>query len=372
MESAATTCDGSRAYATSGDGATGAPPAVGVAVSCEAIDVILAEMRWGVIGASTEARCGKPAGRVEPVPDAARRDGRETGSEMAGLITVGVDGSDRGREALRFALAEAALRGARLRMVQSWSIPPLTASGIGMIPAYGLLRDELADAAEQALVDELEHVGGAPAGVEVERRVAQGDAAGALVEAAADADLLVVGSRGHSGVTGAVLGSVSRACLHHAPCPVAVVHRMIERERLRIVVGLDGSPGAKAALAWACDEARLRGGTVHMVCAYQEPWALASGAISSSEAVVELRSAMADDAERLLEEARASAPEDVEVTGEGILGPPGQALVASAGEDDLLVVGSRGRGGFKSLLLGSVSQYCASHAGGVVVVVRGA
>jgi nucleotide-binding universal stress UspA family protein len=308
---------------------------------------------------------------METVPDAARRDGRETGSDMAGLITVGVDGSDHSREALRFALAEARLRGARLRMVQSWSIPPLTASGIGMIPAYGLLRDELADAAEQALVDELEQAGGAPAGVEIERRVAQGDAAGTLVEGAADADLLVVGSRGHSGVTGAVLGSVSRACLHHAPCPVAVVHRMIEPERLRIVVGVDGSPGAKAALAWACDEAGPRGAIVQMVCAFQEPWALASGAISSAEAVVELRSAMADDAERLLEEARASAPEDVEVTGEGILGPPGQTLVASAGEADLLVVGSRGRGGFKSLLLGSVSQYCASHAGGVVVVVRG-
>ena len=291
---------------------------------------------------------------------------------MAGLITVGVDGSERGREALRFALAEAALRGARLRMLQSWSIPPLTASGIGMIPAYSLLRDELADAAEQALEDELEHVGGVPTGVDVERRVVQGDAAGALVEAAADADLLVVGSRGHGGVTGALLGSVSRACLHHAPCPVAVVHRMVVSEPPRIVVGVDGSPGATVALEWACAEARLRGATVHLVCAFQEPWTLASGAISSAQAVVELRSALADDAQRILEEARASAPDDVKITGEEILSPPAQALVAATHEGDLLVVGSRGRGGFRSLLLGSVSQYCASHATGVVVVVRGA
>ena len=289
---------------------------------------------------------------------------------MTGLITVGVDGSDYGREALRFALTEAALRGARLRMVQSWSIPPLTASGIGMIPAYDLLRHELAEAAEQALVAELERAGEAPTGVQVERRVVQGDAAGALVEAAVDADLVVVGWRGHGGGAGAGVGSVSRACLHHAPGPVAVVHRMIEPERLRVVVGMDGSPGASAAFAWACDEARLRGGTVHIVCAFHEPWALASGAIASAEAVMELRSAMADDAERLIEEARASVLDDIEVTGEGVLGPPAQALVASAG-DDLLVVGSRGRGGFKSLLLGSVSQHCASHAGGVVVVVRG-
>jgi nucleotide-binding universal stress UspA family protein len=289
---------------------------------------------------------------------------------MAGLITVGVDGSEHGREAFHFALAEAALRGARLRVVNAWSIPPLTAGGIGMIPAYDLLRDELAEAAEQTIEDEFVHVGGA--GLEVERRVVQGDAAGALVKAAADAELLVVGSRGRGGVTGALLGSVSRACLHHAPCPVAVVHRMVIAEPPRIVVGVDGSPGAQAALAWACTEARLRVGTVHMVCAFQEPLGLASGAISSAEAIVELRSALAADAERILEEARASAPDDVEVTGEAVLAPPAQALVASAGDGDLLVVGSRGRGGFRSLLLGSVSQHCASHTRGVAVVVRSA
>lgn len=291
---------------------------------------------------------------------------------MAGLITVGVDGSEIGREALRFALAESALRGARLRILHSWSIPPLTASGIGMIPAYHLLRDELAEAAERELDGELEHVGGAPTGVEVERRVVQGDAAGALVEAAVDADLLVVGSRGRGGVRSAMLGSVSRACLHHAPCPVAVVHRNVVAERPRIVVGVEGSPGATAALEWAYAEARLRGAIVHLVCAFQEPWALASGAIASTEAIVELRNALADDAEGILQGARASAPDGVEVTGEGVLSPPAQALVAAARGGDLLVVGSRGRGGFKSLLLGSVSQYCATHGDGVVVVVRGA
>ena len=75
---------------------------------------------------------------------------------MAGLITVGVDGSPNGREALRFGLSEARLRSARLRVVHSWSIPPLTATGVGMIPAYGLLRDELGAAAEETLDGELE------------------------------------------------------------------------------------------------------------------------------------------------------------------------------------------------------------------------
>lgn len=290
---------------------------------------------------------------------------------MAGLITVGVDGSETGREALRFALGEAALRRARLRVVHAWSVPPLTATGIGMIPAYDIVRDELDAAAGEMLDAELQEAGAGLPAIDVERRVAQGDAAGALVEAAGGAELLVVGSRGHGGVRGAVLGSVSRACLHHAPCPVAVIHRTLPTSSSRIVVGVDGSPGASAAFAWACAEARLRNASVHAVCTYQEPWMLASGAVSTAEAIAELRSALADDAEGVLAEARESAPEGVEVTGAAIHSPPGQGLVAAAGESDLLVVGSRGRGGFRSLLLGSVSQYCASHTAGVAVVVRG-
>jgi nucleotide-binding universal stress UspA family protein len=290
---------------------------------------------------------------------------------MAGLITVGVDGSPNGREALRFSLSEARLRGARLRVVHSWSIPPLTATGVGMIPAYGLLRDELGAAAEETLDGELERVDARGENVEIERRIAKGDAARAILDGAADAELLVVGSRGHGGVTGALLGSVSRACLHHAPCPVAVVHVAHHAERSRIVVGADGSPGAMAALEWAFEEARLRGAAVHVVSAYEEPWGAAAGGHAGPELIVELRAALADDAERRLDEVRASAPDDIEITGEAVFGPPGQALVEAAADADLLVVGSRGRGGFKSLLLGSVSQHCATHAGGVVVVVRG-
>ena len=72
-----------------------------------------------------------------------------------------------------------------------------------------------------------------------------------------------------------------------------------------------------------------------------------------------------------MEHVRAAGPAGIEVTGETVFGPVGHALVEAAGED-LLVVGSRGRGGFKSLLLGSVSRHCAAHARGVVVVVRAA
>jgi nucleotide-binding universal stress UspA family protein len=291
---------------------------------------------------------------------------------VAGRIVVGVDGSAHARQALRFALAEAALRGARVVVVGSWAVPPLAATGVGMIPAFDLLRTELADSASEVLSRELAEVADAAAGVEVEQHLAQGDAAGVLVEAAAGAELLVVGSRGRGGVTGTVLGSVSRACLHHAPCPVAVVHDAGPTERSRIVVGVDGSPGASAALEWAYAEARLRDVGVYAVCAYDEPWGIASLGMSSAAAVAELRTALAADAEGALDAAQAAAPEGVGVTGEAVQGAAGPALVSASDGSALLVVGSRGRGGFKSLLLGSVSQYCAAQARGVVVVVRGA
>lgn len=285
------------------------------------------------------------------------------------MITVGVDGSATGREALRFALDEAAVRGAQLRVVHVWSIPPLTATGVAMIPTYGMLETELSQDAATSLDADVELVGGNRAGVEIERRVIRGDAAGTLVELATDADLLVVGSRGRGALAGAILGSVSTACLHHASRPVAVVHGARPGDQSRIVVGSDGSPGSAAALEWAFAEARLRGISIHAVSAYHEPWGLAGGVVRNPEAVFELREALARSAEDLLDEAERATPDDVPFTREAIAAPAGPALVAAAADSDLLVVGSRGRGGFQSLVLGSVSQYCAAHAGGVVVVV---
>jgi nucleotide-binding universal stress UspA family protein len=289
---------------------------------------------------------------------------------MDGLITVGVDGSATGREALRFALWEAALRGARVRVVHAWTIPALTMTGVGMVPTYVEVEDELAANAATSIREELERVGKSAEGVEIEQRVVKDDAGGALVGLSADADLLVVGSRGRGAVASAMLGSVSQACLHHASCPVAVVHVAHYSEHSRLVVGVDGSQGSAAALEWAFAEARLRGVAVHALCAYQEPWGLSGGVVRSPEAVQELRQALRQNAAQVVESVERAAPEDVAITGETVAAPAGHALVAAASDADMLVLGTRGRGGFASLTLGSVSRYCASHAGGVVVVVR--
>ncbi|HWO78924.1 universal stress protein [Gaiella sp.] len=285
---------------------------------------------------------------------------------MAGVVVAGVDGSDHGREALRFALSEAALRGARVTAVRAWSIPPLTTTGVGIMPAYQVVRDGLAEGTAAELAQSVEEAS-SEASVEVE--VVQGDAAGALVERSAGAALVVVGSRGRGSVAGPLLGSVSQGVLHHAQCPVAVVHKAERALGSRVVVGVDGSPGASGAIQWAFAEAKLRSVPVHAVSAYEEPWTLAAAGFSSAEIALEYRNALAGDAGRVVEEVRAAAPEGVEVTGEVVLASAGRALVDIAG-DDLLVVGSRGRGGFKSLLLGSVSLHCAANARGVAVVVR--
>jgi nucleotide-binding universal stress UspA family protein len=121
------------------------------------------------------------------------------------MIVVGVDGSAHSKIALRFGLEEAKLRGARLHVVHA----------------------EHHYAGEQARVDWLdgivrEVVGESP-GVEIEQAILDGAPAAVLVETARDADLLVVGSRGHGGFAGLLLGSVSQQVAHHAGCPVAIV-----------------------------------------------------------------------------------------------------------------------------------------------------
>lgn len=140
---------------------------------------------------------------------------------MPGRIVVGVDGSDGAIAALQWAVAEAALRGASVEAVHAWEYP-FVADVTGMA-AYPVGRGDLEEVARQTLDRAVETAGPAPEGVAVERVLAHGGAAGVLVDAARGADLLVVGTRGHGGFTGLLLGSVSQQCAHHAPCPVVVV-----------------------------------------------------------------------------------------------------------------------------------------------------
>lgn len=138
-----------------------------------------------------------------------------------GKIVVGVDGSPGSRAALHWAHDEAALRKATLVTVTVWQFPVMTS-----LPAFGAMPppEDMGGDAEAALLRTLSEEGIAASDeVPVTTVVAEGAAAPALLDAAADADLLVVGSRGHGGFTGLLLGSVSQQCVSHAPCPVVVV-----------------------------------------------------------------------------------------------------------------------------------------------------
>jgi nucleotide-binding universal stress UspA family protein len=135
---------------------------------------------------------------------------------------VGIDGSDGSLEALRFAAEEARVRAATLRVVAAWRVPPPVYAG-GFAGDLGRLSEHLREGAEAVLDAALEGMAGALEGVAVERLVGEGQAAHVLVDAAADAALLVVGSRGLGGFGGLLLGSVSQQAATHAPCPVVIV-----------------------------------------------------------------------------------------------------------------------------------------------------
>ena len=147
-----------------------------------------------------------------------------TGS--SGLIVVGVDSSEGGKAALRFALEEAKLRQATLRVVHTWQFGYIGVSGIeGFSPVVGADLGDLRRTAEVALDAVMHGVAPDSDGLVIERRVSEGAPATVLVDESRQADLLVVGSRGHGGFAGLLLGSVSQQCAHHAAfCPVVIVH----------------------------------------------------------------------------------------------------------------------------------------------------
>lgn len=137
------------------------------------------------------------------------------------LIVVGVDGSPASERALRWAIDYARLVGGGVRAIAAWEYPAFYGwAGLAMPPAEGFNPEELAG---RTLSETVAKVAGADAGVRIAETVMPGNAAQALLEAAQGAALLVVGSRGLGGFSGALLGSVSRHLTEHAPCPVVVV-----------------------------------------------------------------------------------------------------------------------------------------------------
>jgi nucleotide-binding universal stress UspA family protein len=135
----------------------------------------------------------------------------------AGRIVVGVDGSQESRSALRWAMRQAKLTGAGLELITAWDMPVTFG-----VPVYEESLD-LAGVARQTLGEVVAEVLGPEPDVPVTPLVVRGHPARALVEASEGAELLVVGSRGHGGFVGALLGSTSSYCVQHAKCPIVVL-----------------------------------------------------------------------------------------------------------------------------------------------------
>ncbi len=293
---------------------------------------------------------------------------------MSGRILVGIDGSQGSSRALAWALEEAAARQAILEPVIVWQIPHDFARDLYHLVDAKRLAAGVRARLEQTIAEAV----GDHAAVEIEPVVLEGDPAGVLCQRVVKTDLLVVGSRGHGTLSGLLLGSVSSKCAHHSRCPVAIIPSCPDDESRpvrrtgRILVGIDGSAGSLGALRWATEEAGARHATVTALMVWR-------GLDEEDDMAMELASfpsigrqdrATAETAAkrlgRIVSEAGGSR-----VSVEPVLleGDPAETLCQHAREADMLVVGSRGRGTFAGLLLGSVSSKCAHHSPVPVVIV---
>ena len=283
-----------------------------------------------------------------------------------GTMVVGVDGSPGAAAALAWAIDAARARDASVKAVHSWT-PVLTGDVYGVVMVD---TAALEDAARATLDESVDGADTSGLRAPVERVIVLGPATGGLIQQAQHADLIVVGSRGRGGFAGLLLGSVSHQLVQHAPCPVVVVPAEWKRPAdRRIVVGVDGSDGAAAALRWALEWAGPAAAQVEVVLAFDSDVAWIDVGTHDEAEWVERGKATAEAVVRRIvdEVAAGRAGEDVHpVVAEGA---PARVLLDRAQDADLLVVGTRGRGGFAGLLLGSVSQRCAEHAPCPVAVV---
>ncbi|MFF0658538.1 universal stress protein [Micromonospora tulbaghiae] len=281
-------------------------------------------------------------------------------------ILVGYDGSADAAVALNWALDEAGRSGrpVRLAYVFEW----LTVTGwIGPGVAPGVWPDEAA----RQQVEELVRKAAADAaaerpGLTVHGEVFDGPPALVLQERSAEAGMLVLGSRGHGGFGGLLAGSTAVSVTAHAHCPVVVVRDGQAATSGPVVVGSDGSESALRALGFAVERAAQRDVPLRVLRAWEPPGERWVPPDFDPEQVAASERAAA---EAELAPWRESFP-DVPVEIEAVPGSASALLVEASRSAQLVVVGSRGRGGLRGMLLGSVSQQLIQHSHCPVAVVR--
>ncbi len=281
-------------------------------------------------------------------------------------IVVGVDSSPEAMRALEWARHVAGPDDS-IVVVRAWEIPVLVTTwapeAVYPYDFQQLAKEALAETVDAVDDDRISAV------------LRQGHPGRAIAEEAESADLIVVGHRGDSRVS-LVLGSTANYVLHHATCPVAVVRGEHEVATRRVVVGVDAheldeggiEPNESVrALQWAYGLDGVE--EIEVV----HGWFIAPIVIGMFATPVvdvdEMDQASADLIDEVIA-AAGPAPEGVSVVPRVVRDPGGRALVRASHTADLVVVGSRGRGGFAELLLGSTSAEVAAHSETTVVVVR--
>jgi nucleotide-binding universal stress UspA family protein len=289
-------------------------------------------------------------------------------------IVVGVDGSSSSTKAVRWAAREAQMRNVPLRLVHvsvtpAWGPAPWLLADVPLpIPA----EEDPARESEgrRVLTDAIKYVEYGSEGEplpEVKAEVFFSVPVSVLVDLSKEAQLVVVGCRGKHALSRVLLGSVSSGLIHHAHCPVAVIHDeapyALKPSNLPVVVGIDGSPASELATEIAFDEACRRGVDLVALHAWQDV---------KLEAVPSMEwSAQESLGKEILGERLAGWSErypDVSVDRRVVWGDPAGHLLEAAESAQLVVVGSHGRGGFAGMLLGSVGT-AVSHAARVPVIV---
>lgn len=283
-------------------------------------------------------------------------------------IVVGVDGSASALHAVRWAAREAARRDVPLRLLHvSHLVPVRHPRQIAPPPDY---HTAVIEQGRHWLTEASRAARAAVPGIALSTDLRDGVVTDALIRESEGAELVVLGSRGLGGFTGLLIGSAAVTLAAHAHCPVVVVRASTvdaaPPEEGPVVVGVDGSELSESAVAFAFETAAARGVPLHAVHTWVD--------VDMSPAWI---APPWDDVqayeERLLEERlavwRTKFP-DVEVRTVVHRDRPARALLHEAAGAQLVVVGSRGRGAFTGLGLGSVSQSLLHHAECPVAVVR--
>ncbi len=282
-------------------------------------------------------------------------------------IIVGVDGSPASKVAVYWAARDAAMRNIPLTVVHVLPSPAIMWEGAPMPAGFGEWQQEqgrriLAEALKTA-EETTEHP------LQVSSELIGAAVISTLVDLSKEATMIVVGCHGRGALRSGLLGSVSSALVHHAHCPVAVIHDedplMPHPAQAHVLVGIDGSPASELATAIAFDEASRRG--VHLVALHawsdagvlEFPW-MDFSTIRTREGEV-LAERLAGWQERY---------PDVSVHRDVVCDRPARQLIEQSENAQLVVVGSHGRGGFAGMLLGSVSFAVVQSARMPVIVAR--